>query len=158
MALSVASASIVASSAFVSAAVRQALAFRSASHHFARCALALQQHAMFCDPAPDPAPAGSKTAKKSLLAGQDFAPPSPRLRSPYPRQCALAASGLSLSLSLSLFLSHTLSLSLSHALSFSLAGDVFLRRRGAAKPGIASSRPQAGKPVVISAGLKLHHR
>ena len=49
---------------------------------------------------------------------------------PFDRRTAIASA-------ISLSLSRALSLSLSHALSFSLAGDVFLRRWGAAKPGIA---------------------
>ena len=55
---------------------------------------------------------------------------------PFDRRTAIA-SAISLSLFLSRAFSLSLSLSLSHALSFSLAGDVFLRRWGAAKPGIA---------------------
>ena len=87
---------IFAALASASATMCLAFAFPHSSQRFARRARALQLEARFCEVAP----ADQKTAKISLLAGQDVAPPSPRLRSPYPRQCALAASGLSLSLSL----------------------------------------------------------
>ena len=85
---------IFAALASASATMCVALAFPHSSQRFARRARALQLEARFCEVAP----ADHKTAKISFLAGQDVAPPSPRLRSPYPRQCALAASGLSLSL------------------------------------------------------------
>ena len=85
---------IFAALASASATMCLAFAFPHSSQRFARRARALQLEARFCEVAP----ADQKTAKISFLAGQDVAPPSPRLRSPYPRQCALAASGLSLSL------------------------------------------------------------